>query len=167
MEMASISGLSHLIKERVKGQVVLFAQIKKKQESTTFSLSFLTLDLRGRWDASSVLMEREKFVTGNARKDIPGAHLFCSARVSAQVARIAAINSSGKDSTICNQCPELAAEADGWDASKELAGGNQRMQWICSKGHKWEATMTNRVRGKDVPRALNMDTTQANQHIFT
>jgi len=47
--------------------------------------------------------------------------------------------------------PELACEADGWDASKALAGGNQRLKWVCSKGHKWEATMTNRVRGRGCP----------------
>ena len=91
-------------KERVKGQVVLFGN-KKLEAGVNDLLSFLTLDLR-RKGGTPVLffMEREKFVTGNARKDIPGAHLFRSARVSAQVARIAVINSSGKDSTICNQC---------------------------------------------------------------
>ena len=44
--------------------------------------------------------------------------------------------------------PELAKEADGWDATKVFAhiGTGKKFRWKCSKGHSYEATLGNRVQ---------------------
>jgi hypothetical protein len=46
--------------------------------------------------------------------------------------------------------PELAKEADGWDPSQVFAniGTGKKMHWKCIKGHRYEATLGNRVRQK-------------------
>jgi hypothetical protein len=44
--------------------------------------------------------------------------------------------------------PELAKEADGWDATEVFAhiGTGKKFRWKCSKGHRYEATLGNRVQ---------------------
>ena len=42
--------------------------------------------------------------------------------------------------------PEIAVEADGWDPSKVIAGSQQRRDWKCNEGHKWNAIVANRTR---------------------
>jgi len=44
--------------------------------------------------------------------------------------------------------PEVAKEADGWDPSEVLAGTNNRLPWVCDKGHKWKAQCSERT-GRD------------------
>jgi len=44
--------------------------------------------------------------------------------------------------------PELAKEADGWDPSTALAGGNVKRQWKCSSGHIWIARVAHRTKSK-------------------
>ena len=41
--------------------------------------------------------------------------------------------------------PELAAEADGWDPSKVLAGSGIKQKWICKLGHRFEVTVSART----------------------
>jgi len=41
--------------------------------------------------------------------------------------------------------PELAKEADGWDASIFTAGSGRSMSWKCKRGHKWFAKIQNRA----------------------
>jgi hypothetical protein len=43
--------------------------------------------------------------------------------------------------------PKLAKEADGWDPTKYREGSGKKLPWKCSKGHKWEAVISNRSRG--------------------
>ena len=40
--------------------------------------------------------------------------------------------------------PELAKEADGWDPTFVTAGSSKKFDWICDKGHRWNATLNNR-----------------------
>ncbi len=40
--------------------------------------------------------------------------------------------------------PELSKEADGWDPTLVIAGSNKKFDWICHKGHRWNATLNNR-----------------------
>ncbi len=40
--------------------------------------------------------------------------------------------------------PTLAKEADGWDPSAFLAGSHKKVNWKCSRGHKWEAALDTR-----------------------
>ena len=47
--------------------------------------------------------------------------------------------------------PEIAKEADGWDASLVTAKSNLKKCWICRKGHKWETPIYNRTQGKGCP----------------
>ncbi len=42
--------------------------------------------------------------------------------------------------------PKLAKEADGWDPSSITAGSGKKLNWECSKGHKFAATIGNRAR---------------------
>lgn len=44
--------------------------------------------------------------------------------------------------------PELAKEADGWDASGITAGSQKSLKWRCEFGHHWEAVVNNRTRQK-------------------
>jgi hypothetical protein len=51
--------------------------------------------------------------------------------------------------------PELAKEADGWDPRSVLAGTNKKLNWKCSKGHKWTAQGNDRSSGKNCPFCSN------------
>jgi hypothetical protein len=44
--------------------------------------------------------------------------------------------------------PELVAEANGWDATKVIAGSNKKKSWRCSLGHTWSSSVVNRAYGK-------------------
>jgi hypothetical protein len=41
--------------------------------------------------------------------------------------------------------PEVALEADGWDATKVVAGSNKKLDWKCKQGHKWTARVSHRT----------------------
>ena len=41
--------------------------------------------------------------------------------------------------------PKLAAEADGWDPSKFLAGSRQKLSWKCKESHTWDAKLSSRT----------------------
>jgi hypothetical protein len=41
--------------------------------------------------------------------------------------------------------PVLAAEALGWDPATVSAGSSKKLEWRCSKGHTWGATVSNRT----------------------
>ncbi len=43
--------------------------------------------------------------------------------------------------------PKLAKEADGWDPTKYREGSAKKLPWKCSRGHKWEAVISNRSKG--------------------
>lgn len=47
--------------------------------------------------------------------------------------------------------PEIAVEADGWDPRKVLYGSGVKKQWICTLGHKWEASPNLRTQGSNCP----------------
>jgi Probable Zinc-ribbon domain len=40
--------------------------------------------------------------------------------------------------------PGLAAQAHGWDPSQVLAGSSKKLEWVCSLGHTWVATVDSR-----------------------
>ena len=44
--------------------------------------------------------------------------------------------------------PDLAKDADGWDASTFLPGSNKKMPWKCDKGHTWKAQILARTHAK-------------------
>ena len=41
--------------------------------------------------------------------------------------------------------PEIAAQADGWDPTTIGSGHGSRKAWICSLGHKWKTSPSNRT----------------------
>lgn len=47
--------------------------------------------------------------------------------------------------------PQIAAEANGWDASKFTAGSEQKLEWLCALGHIWTARVGSRVEGHNCP----------------
>ena len=44
--------------------------------------------------------------------------------------------------------PELAEEADGWDASQYSYGSSKRVSWRCQIGHTWISSIGNRASAK-------------------
>jgi hypothetical protein len=51
--------------------------------------------------------------------------------------------------------PELAKEADGWDPISITSGSNRKFSWKCPKGHKFEASVANRSKGRNCPYCSN------------
>ena len=48
--------------------------------------------------------------------------------------------------------PNVAAEADGWDARAVVPGSHQKRHWKCSKGHTWLASIVSRTsQGSSCP----------------
>jgi hypothetical protein len=43
--------------------------------------------------------------------------------------------------------PDIAAEAYGWDPTTVTVGTQQKMDWICDKGHQYSSTVANRTSG--------------------
>ena len=41
--------------------------------------------------------------------------------------------------------PELAKEADGWDPTTVITGSNKKLFWKCSLGHRYKATVSDRM----------------------
>lgn len=50
--------------------------------------------------------------------------------------------------------PILASQAFGWDPRTVTAGSNKRLQWKCSDGHTWGATVALRNAGSNCPHCL-------------
>ncbi len=46
------------------------------------------------------------------------------------------------------QFPKIAKEAYGWDPSKIISGSHNTLWWKCSKNHKWQTSVDNRVNRK-------------------
>lgn len=44
--------------------------------------------------------------------------------------------------------PAVAKDADGWDPATLAGGSKRKMPWRCAQGHRWEATVDNRVGKK-------------------
>ena len=54
--------------------------------------------------------------------------------------------------------PELAKTADGWDPKTVKATSGRKMAWVCKKGHKWRAAVTDLMSttdGKGCPYCSN------------
>jgi hypothetical protein len=51
--------------------------------------------------------------------------------------------------------PELAAQADGWDATTVSRGAMDRVDWKCELGHTWNTAVTNRITGSGCPICSN------------
>jgi Zn finger protein HypA/HybF involved in hydrogenase expression len=52
--------------------------------------------------------------------------------------------------------PELAQQVDGWDPTTVTAGSGRSVGWICTKDHKWTATVASRSsRGRGCPICSN------------
>lgn len=47
--------------------------------------------------------------------------------------------------------PELAMEAEGWDPTLVISGGNKKLDWKCSKGHIYETSISERKVGNGCP----------------
>ena len=45
--------------------------------------------------------------------------------------------------------PDIATEADGWDPSLIGAGSHKKAKWLCTRGHRFEASIVNRTRRLD------------------
>ena len=47
--------------------------------------------------------------------------------------------------------PVIASEADGWDSTLVTAGSNKKLNWKCTNGHKWKASVAQRTDGHGCP----------------
>jgi hypothetical protein len=52
------------------------------------------------------------------------------------------------ETDLLTKFPLIAAEADGWDASKVHFGSVSRKRWKCKQGHKWETSVSQRSKKK-------------------
>jgi hypothetical protein len=51
--------------------------------------------------------------------------------------------------------PDIAAQADGWDPTKVMAGTNKKLPWVCSLGHRWTTMPIHRLNGSNCPVCMN------------
>lgn len=51
--------------------------------------------------------------------------------------------------------PEIALEADGWDPTKYSAGMGKKVDWVCSKGHRYSSVIHSRTKGVGCPVCSN------------
>jgi len=51
--------------------------------------------------------------------------------------------------------PELAAQADGWDASTLTTYSGKKVGWRCEQGHTWKTTVASRSSGSGCPVCIN------------
>ena len=63
--------------------------------------------------------------------------------------------SAPRKSSLVDTHPEIAAQADGWDASDVATFSNKKMQWKCELGHKWTAKIASRSNGIGCPICSN------------
>ena len=47
--------------------------------------------------------------------------------------------------------PELAKEADGWDAKAFTISSGKQMPWVCAFGHRWRTAIAHRTLGTNCP----------------
>lgn len=47
--------------------------------------------------------------------------------------------------------PEIAEEANGWDASTFISSKGRKFSWKCSQGHQWMAEIDSRKAGRNCP----------------
>jgi hypothetical protein len=47
--------------------------------------------------------------------------------------------------------PEIAAQANGWDAFAVTPKSNKNMSWKCARGHVWDSAVNNRTAGNGCP----------------
>jgi hypothetical protein len=47
--------------------------------------------------------------------------------------------------------PELAHQAEGWDPRTTTSGSNKKVLWRCQRGHSWQSSVSNRVKGNGCP----------------
>ena len=53
--------------------------------------------------------------------------------------------------------PELAKQADGWDPAAVMSKTPEKVRWLCDKGHRWVARISNRSNGKGCPICANKE----------
>ena len=63
--------------------------------------------------------------------------------------------SAPRKSSLVDTHPEIAAQADGWDASNVSTFSNKKMKWKCAHSHKWIATIASRSNGIGCPICSN------------
>jgi translation initiation factor IF-1 len=51
--------------------------------------------------------------------------------------------------------PDLVAQVDGWDPTLYRANSHKNLAWKCEEGHKWNAQISNRTRGRGCPSCAN------------
>jgi Zn finger protein HypA/HybF involved in hydrogenase expression len=96
------------------------------------------------WKCSTC--EHEWKATGNGRLQGSGCPA-CSGRV---------VHKDGRNSMAITN-PELAIEYQG-DATKVIAGTNNKLDWSCSTcEHEWKAAGNNRIQGKGCPVCANLE----------
>lgn len=49
--------------------------------------------------------------------------------------------------SLADLCPEIAAQAVGWNPKEVRARSGGKLRWPCRLGHEWDAVVTSRVYG--------------------
>jgi hypothetical protein len=56
-----------------------------------------------------------------------------------------------RKSSLADTHPEIAAQADGWDPTTVATFSHSKVNWKCSFGHRWNATVASRSAGNGCP----------------
>jgi hypothetical protein len=51
--------------------------------------------------------------------------------------------------------PDLAKDADGWDPTQITGRASKKLKWVCNRGHRGEALLSNRGKGVGCPYCAN------------
>ena len=92
------------------------------------------------WDPSKFGMSSKKRVTWNC----PIGHIYTAAIVNKTFRGDKCTICAGRDvlsgfNDLATTHPDIAKEAEGWDAHTILAGSNKLQWWRCSENHRWRA----------------------------
>jgi Zn finger protein HypA/HybF involved in hydrogenase expression len=103
------------------------------------------------WDATTVFAGTHKELSWRCKQG----HVWTATGLDRSTGRGCPICSSQKllvgYNDLATTNPELAKQADGWDATTVFAGTNDKFQWKCPEGHLWIASVNNRNTGRGCP----------------
>lgn len=99
------------------------------------------------WDASLVAYASHKLKEWKCKKG----HIWATQVYNRTARGDGCPYCSGKlpvkgENDLATAYPDVAAEADGWDASAYTAHSGRRMAWKCRMGHRWETSISHRTR---------------------
>jgi hypothetical protein len=126
--------------------------VSKCKQCNSLALKFPTVAKEADgWDATKISAKNNKILSWKCSKG----HKYKSV-VSNRAIGVGCPVCSGRKvligfNDLATTYPMIAEEADGWDPKKYTAGNNKKFDWVCNKGHKWNAAISSRTAGNNCP----------------